>query len=98
FYPCQVTFLLLVVVVEALDNGVGRLPPLGYNTWNDLGCRSMSEENIKAAAEALVQKGLRDKGYRYINLDDCWQDPHGRDPETGRLRANPKNFPSGMPA
>lgn len=33
---------------------------------------------------------------RYVNLDDCWQDPTGRD-ESGRLRADPKKFPSGMP-
>jgi|OrbCmetagenome_4_1107370.scaffolds.fasta_scaffold492742_1 hypothetical protein len=33
---------------------------------------------------------------RYVNLDDCWQDPAGRD-ESGRLRADPKKFPSGMP-
>ena len=33
---------------------------------------------------------------RYVNLDDCWQDPSGRDAVSGKLRADPAKFPSGM--
>jgi len=70
---------------------------MGYNTWNDLGCKEMSEANVKAAAAALVKSGLRDLGYVYVNLDDCWQ-ASKRNPNTGRLEADPTRFPSGMKA
>mmetsp|Transcript_34537 Transcript_34537/g.62619 ORF Transcript_34537/g.62619 Transcript_34537/m.62619 type:complete len:414 (-) Transcript_34537:180-1421(-) len=88
--------LALLPLVQSLDNGVGLFPPLGYNTWNDLGCSRMSESAVKAAAEELERSGLKDLGYRYVNLDDCWQDPAGRDPGSGTLRADPERFPSGI--
>lgn len=75
---------------------MGRLPPLGYNTWNDLGCKQLTEGGVLSTARALVATGLRDLGYRYVNLDDCWHDPRGRDPQTGRLREDPGRFPSGL--
>ncbi|CAJ1401782.1 unnamed protein product [Effrenium voratum] len=93
----RIALAALLGSANALDNGVGLLPPLGYNTWNDLSCSGMSEEAVLSAADALQSKGLMQKGYTYVNLDDCWQDPNGRDPTTGRLRADPKRFPSGMP-
>eukprot|EP00930_Biecheleria_cincta_P042421 TRINITY_DN29197_c0_g1_i1.p1 TRINITY_DN29197_c0_g1~~TRINITY_DN29197_c0_g1_i1.p1 ORF type:complete len:414 (-),score=71.19 TRINITY_DN29197_c0_g1_i1:9-1250(-) len=90
---------LLLPLAQGLDNGVGLLPPMGYNTWNDFSCsEKMSEQGVKDAATVLETSKLRDLGYRYVNLDDCWQDPAGRDPATGRLRAHPNRFPSGMPA
>lgn len=50
-----------------------------------------------AAAQHLVKTGLREKGYVYVNLDDCWHDK-ARDPNTGELRPDPLRFPSGMKA
>mmetsp|Transcript_55096 Transcript_55096/g.128951 ORF Transcript_55096/g.128951 Transcript_55096/m.128951 type:complete len:427 (-) Transcript_55096:159-1439(-) len=84
-------------LVPALDNGLGLLPPMGYNTWNDLGCRSLTEETVRAAADALVSNGLSEKGYVYINVDDCWHADH-RNNQSGRLEADPDRFPSGMAA
>ncbi|CAK9045739.1 unnamed protein product [Durusdinium trenchii] len=55
----------------------------------------MSEEGVLSAAESLRRTGLQKRGYVYVNLDDCWQDPLGRD-ATGRLQADPQRFPSGM--
>lgn len=81
----------------ALDNGVGRRPPQGYNTWNDLGCELLTEARVTAAADALVSSGLRDAGYIYVNLDDCWQ-ALMRNPVTGELLADPLRFPSGIKA
>eukprot|EP00971_Amphidinium_carterae_P179334 3557296-Amphidinium_carterae.1 len=66
----------ILPLVPALDNGLGLLPPMGYNTWNDLGCRSLTEETVRAAADALVSNGLSEKGYVYINVDDCWHADH----------------------
>ncbi|MER5216768.1 hypothetical protein ABT063_41115 [Streptomyces sp. NPDC002838] len=47
-------------------------------------------------AGALVDSGMRDAGYSYVVVDDCWQAPtRGRD---GRLRAGPTRFPDGIAA
>lgn len=80
---------------QALDNGVGRTPPMGWNTWNTFGC-NINETLIHQAADAIVNSGMRDLGYQYVVVDDCWFDPN-RD-SSGNLRANPSRFPSGMKA
>ncbi len=54
---------------QALDNGVGRTPALGWSTWNTFG-GSVSDELLRASADVMVSSGLRDAGYEYINLDD----------------------------
>lgn len=51
---------------------------------------------MRAAADAMVSSGMRDAGYRYVVVDDCWFDPQ-RD-ASGALRANATKFPSGMKA
>ena len=85
--------LLLLAHAAALDNGVGRRPPLGYNTWNDLGPR-LSSALLRSRVDAMVSSGLRDAGYVYFNLDDGWaSDARGAD---GRLSADPDKFPEGM--
>ncbi|MBC9713159.1 ricin-type beta-trefoil lectin domain protein [Streptomyces sp. TRM66268-LWL] len=80
---------------EALENGVGRTPPMGWNTWNTFGC-NINETLIRQTADAIVSSGMRDLGYEYVVVDDCWFDPN-RD-SAGNLRANPTRFPSGMKA
>ncbi|MEU4623312.1 ricin-type beta-trefoil lectin domain protein [Actinoplanes sp. NPDC023801] len=80
---------------QALDNGVGRVPPMGFNTWNTFGC-NIDETLLRQTADAMVSSGMRDLGYKYVVVDDCWFDPN-RD-SAGNLRANPQRFPSGMKA
>lgn len=64
-------------------------PPMGWNSWNCWGC-SVTAENVRQSARAMVEKGLINYGWTYINIDDCW---HGkRDPKTGEIRSNEK-FP-----
>ncbi|WP_349898581.1 glycoside hydrolase family 27 protein [Parafrigoribacterium soli] len=70
-------------------------PPMGWNSWNHFGC-SVTAADVEAAADAIVRDGLRSLGYRYVNVDDCWQAPT-RDAR-GRLRADPTRFPQGMKA
>ncbi|MEU0534366.1 glycoside hydrolase family 27 protein [Amycolatopsis tolypomycina] len=70
-------------------------PPLGWNSWNSFGC-NVSESTIHQAADAMVSSGMRDAGYQYVVVDDCWFDPQ-RDAQ-GNLRANASKFPSGMKA
>ncbi len=55
----------------------------------------MSEDLIKQAADAMVSSGMKDAGYEYIVIDDCWQ--VGRD-EQGNIIPDPKRFPSGIKA
>ena len=68
--------LLLLFLVSALDNGLGRTPPMGWNSWNHFHC-NINETLIRQTADLMVSTGLAAKGYRYINLDHCWQiDPN----------------------
>ena len=80
--------------VSALENGVARTPPMGWNSWNKFGC-NVSEDLIKGMADAMVQSGMKDAGYQYVVIDDCWQ--VSRDAQ-GNIVADPKTFPSGIKA
>jgi alpha-galactosidase len=79
---------------HALDNGLALTPPMGFNNWNATGC-AISEQLITDTADSFVSSGLKDAGYRYVNIDDCWAAPE-RDPRTGRLTAHPERFPHGI--
>ena len=63
---------------------------MGWNTWNTFG-RDINEELVKTTADALVSTGLKDAGYEYLIIDDCWSKKE-RD-ENGRLQADPEKFP-----
>ena len=43
----------------------------------------------------LVKTGLRDLGYQYVVLDDCWSEKRGND---GYLVVDKTKFPRGMTA
>ena len=58
---------LLLAVGNALDNGVGITPPMGYNTWNDYRC-DIDADDIQRSADALVALNLTRLGYKYINV------------------------------
>ncbi|HWB28328.1 MAG TPA: putative Ig domain-containing protein [Chitinophagaceae bacterium] len=49
-------------------------PPMGWNSWNCWGL-SVSEEKVKSSAQALIDKGLIDHGWTYMNIDDGWEQP-----------------------
>lgn len=49
-------------------------PPMGWNSWNCWGL-SVSQEKVMSSARALIEKGLADYGYSYINVDDAWEAP-----------------------
>lgn len=66
------TVALLSLAVKTTDNGLGLTPQMGWNSWNHFGC-GINETLIQKTADLLVEKGLADKGYKYLNLDDCWQ-------------------------
>jgi hypothetical protein len=64
-------------------------PPMGWNSWNCWGL-SVSDEKVKASAKALMDKGLADHGWTYINIDDGWE-AEARN-KNGEIAAN-KKFP-----
>ncbi|WP_282701684.1 lectin [Streptomyces sp. CC219B] len=80
---------------EAAPGSPALTPPLGWNSWNSFGC-GITEAQVRQAADAMVSSGMKDAGYQYVVVDDCWFDPQ-RDAQ-GNLRANPTKFPSGMKA
>lgn len=86
--------LLISATGFTLDNGLALTPPMGWNSWNKFGC-DVSEDLIKGAADALISSGMKDAGYQYIVIDDCWQ--VARDAE-GNIVVDPDRFPSGMKA
>lgn len=67
-------------------------PPMGFNTWNKFHC-DVSEGLVQEIADAMVSSGMRDAGYEYVVIDDCWQVDRGED---GLIIADPERFPSGM--
>ena len=79
--------------VDALDNGLGLLPQMGYNTWNDFECEGVSAKSISKVADKMVELGLPALGYEYLIIDDCWADHRGKD---GKLVPDRNAFPHGM--
>ncbi len=90
------TLLLAGAQINALavDNGLARTPPMGWNSWNKFGC-NVSEQLIKEIADAMVASGMKKAGYQYVNIDDCWQ--VSRD-AAGNIVADPVRFPNGIKA
>lgn len=73
------------------------LPQMGFNNWNSTHCRDeFDEAMIRGIADKFISLGLRDAGYRYVNIDDCWANWQ-RDKD-GHMQANPKRFPGGIKA
>ncbi|XKL69292.1 hypothetical protein PGB90_007061 [Kerria lacca] len=78
-------------------------PLMGWSSWAAFGCnpclayhydKCLCQTGIETIANLLVDEGFRDVGYRYIILDDCWQDKIRDD--AYRLQPNKNRFPNGM--
>ena len=68
-------------------------PPMGWNSWNRFSC-NIDETLIMEIADAMVASGMRDAGYEYVNIDDCWQASE-RDAD-GNIMPDATRFPGGM--
>ena len=76
---------------SANQDGQAALPPMGWNSWNAFNS-DVDEEKVMASARLIVDKGLREAGYRYINIDDGWW-LRRRQPD-GRMVIRADKFPS----
>lgn len=93
-------FTLLVLIIVAILNtssaqkweNLANTPQMGWSSWNKFG-GNISEEIIIGIADAMVETGLRDAGYIYINIDDMW---HGYRDENGFIQPDSIKFPHGM--
>jgi len=90
------TVLLLAAGVSAQEqrNSYAQTPPMGWNSWNKFAC-NVSEDLIKSVVDAIATNGMKEAGYQYVVIDDCWQ--VGRD-ENGFIMADAQHFPSGIKA
>jgi alpha-galactosidase len=96
----KVLLILMVLFVapvfgHALDNGLAKTPPMGWNSWNKYACKGINEKVVRETADAMASNGMKDAGYQYVVIDDCWQT--ARD-EAGNIVADPERFPSGIKA
>ena len=71
---------------------LAQTPPMGWNSWNTFR-KDINEDLVKEIADAFVNLGFRDAGYKYIVLDDGWQKVRDED---GNILADSEKFPSGM--
>jgi alpha-galactosidase len=84
-------FLFLSAASQKFDR-LAKSPPMGWNSWNKYQC-DVSEDLILKMTDAMAGSGMKDAGYEFIVIDDCWQ--VSRD-ENGEIVADPERFPHGM--
>ncbi|KAK2791925.1 hypothetical protein FQN52_004367 [Onygenales sp. PD_12] len=83
-------------LVQAIDNGLGKTPILGWSSWNVAQCDAASEKYALETANLFIELGLKDLNYTYVNIDDCWSTKE-RDSE-GNLVPDPDKWPRGIRA
>lgn len=97
--PTALVLVLLLCAASpaahARDESLARTPPMGWNSWYAYRCQP-NQELILENARALVDSGMAAAGYRYVNVDGCWQAVE-RDAR-GNLQSDPETFPDGMAA
>lgn len=75
-----------------MQNPLAPTPPMGWNSWNTFSW-NIHADLIKTSADAMVETGLKDAGYEYIVIDDCWS---LKDRVNGKLVPDPEKFPEGI--
>jgi len=82
------------------DDTLALTPHMGWNSWY-VWENHVTDEIMRAAADAMVSSGMADHGYMYVNIDDCWSvKPGTADPtlrgeprdKSGKVNSNPR-FP-----
>ena len=82
------TALLLGTVLRAgaADSTLAPTPPMGWNSWNHFACK-VTAADVRGAADAIAGNGMKDAGYVYVNIDDCWE---GKRDAAGKIQPNEK--------
>ena len=96
------TLLLILGIILSVEGlraqkyeELAKTPQMGWNSWNKFAC-DINEELIREIADAMIEKGIADAGYVYINLDDCW---HASERNAdGFIQCDAERFPSGIKA
>ncbi len=91
-FPLLVILLCFPAVNAQKFDKLALTPPMGWNSWNKFGC-DVDENLIRETANAMVASGMKDAGYQYVVIDDCW---HGTRDKLGFIQPDPIRFPSGM--
>ena len=86
FFYLFIPYFVAVFPAKA-QTALAPTPPMGWNSWNHFACK-VTAADVRGAANAIASNGMKEAGYIYVNVDDCWQG--GRD-EQGRIQPN-KNF------
>ncbi|EFA81506.1 putative alpha-galactosidase [Heterostelium album PN500] len=96
--------LAFVSVISALNNGLGLTPQMGWNSnwinsyylitysWNYFAC-NINETVIMETAKAMATNGMKDAGYVYVNIDDCWAESRDKN---GVIQPDSNTFPNGI--
>ncbi len=96
---CLILFIALVCLpartsAQSERNSLAQTPPMGWNSWNKFQC-NVSEDLIKSVADAMATNSMKEAGYEFVVIDDCWQVKRDAD---GNIVADPQRFPSGLKA
>jgi alpha-galactosidase len=70
--------------LAAQANGLAKTPPMGWSSWNLFAC-NVKDADVRAQADAMASNGMRDAGYEYVNIDDCWE---GKRDAQGNIQSN----------
>ena len=57
-------------------DAIALTPPMGWNSWNCWAER-IDQDKVRRAAQILIDSGLADHGWSYVNIDDTWQGERG---------------------
>ncbi len=86
------TILSLNIYAQKFEE-LAQTPPMGWNSWNFFECERVNEQVIMDMADAMVSTGMKNLGYEYIVIDDCWQIARE---ESGTIIVDSIKFPSGI--
>lgn len=75
-------------------NGLALTPPMGWNSWNKFAC-NVNEKVIRDTADAIASNGMKEAGYQFVVIDDCW---HGPRDANGFITEDKTRFPGGLKA
>ena len=91
-YSSIIIALAAILASSCCERPQGVKPPLmGWRSWNAY-MVDISDSIITHQADLMVEKGLKDAGYRYVNIDDGF---FGYRDERGYMVPHPERFPKG---